>query len=147
MRPPVRHTRGVTDDQAARSEAGLIATIELEADADAASVARDFVYDNRDHLHGDVIADAQLLVSEIVTNAVKYGRSAITLSLRLDPPGIGIVVGDDGEQLPVLPDTNPGPEAPGGRGLLIVDAIASAWGVIPSEPPPGKSVWFDVRPS
>jgi anti-sigma regulatory factor (Ser/Thr protein kinase) len=136
-----------TEGNPADSESGFTATVALAADAEAAAVARDFVFDNRDHLRPEVIEDAQLLVSEIVTNAVKYGRTDITLSVRLDSPGIGIVVRDAGEQVPVLPKSPPDPDARGGRGLLIVDAIASAWGVTPNDSTPGKSVWFDVRPS
>jgi hypothetical protein len=31
--------------------------------------------------------------------------------------------------------------------LLIVRAIATAWGVMPSDPPPGKTVWFRLEPA
>jgi anti-sigma regulatory factor (Ser/Thr protein kinase) len=124
----------------------IFATIELPHDARAAGIAREFVQENSDHLPPDMIEDAQLLVSEIVANAVRHGRPDITLRVRVHPPGIGIAVIDTGEAVPTMPDEPPPPTQPSGRGLLIVDALASAWGVAPSEPPPGKVVWFDLSP-
>ena len=119
----------------------------LPTDASAAALARQFVEDNRDHIRADLIADAQLLVSEIVTNAVRYGRPDITLRVSVDPPAIGIAVRDHGEILPASPDGPPPPTQPSGRGLLIVDAIASAWGVTPNpDSVPGKVVWFEIEP-
>jgi anti-sigma regulatory factor (Ser/Thr protein kinase) len=109
-------------------------------------IARDFVDDHRDSLSPALIADAQLLVSEIVTNAVLHGRPDITLAMRLEPPGLGVVVTDSGDALPQVPSEAPDPGQASGRGLLIVAAIASAWGVSPADPPPGKAVWFDLHP-
>ena len=119
-------------------------TIELPATAEASSLARRFIDDNRDHLAPDLIDDAKLLVSEIVTNAVQYGRSPITIALRIDPPGLGVTVTDAGDTQPQVPTENPPAAASSGRGLLIVDRLATAWGVVPTTPPPGKSVWFDL---
>lgn len=123
----------------------IVAAIALPADAQAAGIARRFVMDNSDHLPPELIEDAQLLVSEIVGNAVQHGRPDITLRVRVQPPGIGIAVSDTGEQLPPLPRQLPPPSQSSGRGLLIVDALATAWGVSPNEPAPGKVVWFDLR--
>lgn len=120
-------------------------TIDLPSTADAAGIARRFVEEHRDHLALDVVDDAKLLVSEIVTNAVVHGKPEVTLVLRIDPPGLGVVVADEGRAQPHLPDAAPDADAPSGRGLLIIDAIASAWGVSPNAPPPGKSVWFELR--
>lgn len=119
----------------------------LEPTATAPAIARRFVHDNRDHLHPDVIGDAELLITEIVTNAVRHGAGQVKLRLRLDPPGIGIDVSDDGAQSPEFPPTWPSADETRGRGLLIVDALAARWGVDPNGTPPGKTVWFDVRPA
>lgn len=121
-------------------------TIDLPSTAEAASIARQFVESNRDHLRSDLIDDAKLLVSEIVTNAVLYGQPGITLALRVDPPCLGVIIVDEGPNQPQLPEHSPGPENTSGRGLLIVDALASSWGVIPATPPPGKAVWFSLIP-
>jgi anti-sigma regulatory factor (Ser/Thr protein kinase) len=141
------HPVGAAGSEASPNDDEVFATIDLPHDARAAGIARNFVQENSDHLRPDLIEDAQLLVSEIVGNAVRHGRPDITLRVRLHPPGIGIAVIDTGETAPTLPDEPPPPTQPSGRGLLIVDALASAWGVAPNEPPPGKVVWFDLNPA
>lgn len=122
------------------------ASLSVAPDADAAAIARRFVRDNRDHLDPSVIADAELLISEIVTNAVRHGAGQVRLRLRLDPPGIGIAVADTGAQMPRPRAAAPPSDQTSGRGLLIVDAVSSSWGVEPHDRPPGKTVWFDLRP-
>ena len=121
-------------------------TIELPSTVHAAGIARQFVADHQDHLAPDLVEDAKLLVSEIVTNAVLHGQPQVTLALRIDPPGLGVVVADSGSTQPSLPTSQVEPDQRSGRGLLIVDAVASAWGVSPIVPPPGKAVWFELRP-
>jgi anti-sigma regulatory factor (Ser/Thr protein kinase) len=138
---------GVDDQPPGTSDMpAFTATILLPADPSAAAIARQFVDDNRDHIRPEMIDDAQLLVSEIVTNAVRHGRPDISLRISVDPPAIGVAVHDHGEDLPAAPPAVPPPSQLSGRGLLIVDALASAWGVTPSaDPAPGKVVWFEIR--
>jgi anti-sigma regulatory factor (Ser/Thr protein kinase) len=83
---------------------------------------------------------AELLASELVTNAVVHGRGAVTVLMEYDADGLGVTVCDDEPALPVLPD--PDPLSLGGRGLHLVAALSDAWGVDPSTGGPGKSVWF-----
>ncbi len=129
------------------SDAAATVVIALPADASAASIARQFVEDNRDHIRPDLVEDAQLLVTEVVTNAVLHGRGEITLMVRVDAPRIGVAVADSGEDLPVKSRGTPSPSQPSGRGLMIVDALASVWGVTPNpDPSPGKIVWFELQP-
>jgi anti-sigma regulatory factor (Ser/Thr protein kinase) len=126
------------------NHAGVV--LQLSKDLDAPAVARHFVAEQGAALPPDVVADAELLVSELVTNAVLYGRAAITLRVNVDPPGVGIAVHDRGDDAIDVAADRPDPNSPGGRGLLIVRAIATAWGVTPSDPPPGKTVWFRLEP-
>ena len=126
-------------------DAGVV--LELSSGANAPAIARRFVNEHAHALDPNLKDDAELLVSEVVTNAVVHGRPAITLRVSTDPPGIGVAVHDFGGALP--PPTVPArvePGATGGRGLMIVDALASTWGVIPNDPPPGKTVWFRLAP-
>lgn len=116
--------------------------LELPTGTDAPATARRFVTEHAADLPTRVRYDAQLLVSEIVTNAVVHGRPTITLRVSIDPPGIGVAVHDTGESLPGAPPDGVDPAAPSGRGLLIVQALATAWGITPSDPEPGKTVWF-----
>lgn len=121
--------------------------LQLSKGLDAPATARRFVAEEAAELPNELVADAELLVSELVTNAVVYGREAITLRVNVDPPGIGVAVHDRGEAAVEVPPDPPDPSRPGGRGLLIVRALATAWGVTPSDPPPGKTVWFRLEPS
>jgi anti-sigma regulatory factor (Ser/Thr protein kinase) len=84
------------------------------------------------------VDDAQLLVSELVTNAVRYGEAPLTLSVDCDQAGITVAVADAGPRLPKVRRTNRRME--GGRGLLLVARLASDWGVRPTAV--GKQVWF-----
>jgi anti-sigma regulatory factor (Ser/Thr protein kinase) len=120
-------------------------TIPLPADADAPRIAREFVTANGTDLPPEIVDDALVLVSELVTNAVQHGRPDITIQVVVDPPGIGVAVDDEGEHVPEVAGRRPADTATSGRGLLIVDSIASEWGVEPHGQEPGKTVWFELR--
>ncbi|MFI7128920.1 ATP-binding protein [Nonomuraea sp. NPDC050153] len=87
-----------------------------------------------------LIDDCVLIVSELVTNAVRYGGSAYALRLenRTDRLYGEVFDPGDGEPHPCSPDA----DALSGRGLQIVSAIADDWGVAPADG--GKVVWFSV---
>ncbi len=84
-----------------------------------------------------------LLVSELVTNAVRHAATEFELHLHIDELGVTVAVVDhDRTHPPRL--QHPGPTDTHGRGLQIVDQLASDWG---SEPvgPDAKQVWFCCR--
>jgi anti-sigma regulatory factor (Ser/Thr protein kinase) len=118
--------------------------IALPPNSEAPSIARSFVVDRGAGLPADVVTDAELLVSELVSNAVLHGSPAITLRVDLDPPCIGVEVEDHGKSVPNTTIEPPAPTMLSGRGLMIVDKLSAAWGVTPTDPPPGKSVWFEL---
>jgi anti-sigma regulatory factor (Ser/Thr protein kinase) len=81
--------------------------------------------------------DAQLVVSELVTNAVLHGAPPIVL--RVVPDGVlRIEVCDTSPGVPAIPD-EPRLDAPGGRGLQITESLSRDWGV--EWRPEGKCVW------
>ena len=81
--------------------------------------------------------DAQLVVSELVTNALMHGDGALVLRASITDSSVQVSVTDSGDDLPeVLPLD---PSRIGGLGLIVVDRIASDWGVSPF--PGGKTVW------
>jgi anti-sigma regulatory factor (Ser/Thr protein kinase) len=90
--------------------------------------------------HDDVAELSVLLVNELVANAIVHGVGAISLAMESRPDCLRVVVSDEGDALPVLRD--PSPTAEGGRGLSIVNALATRWGVDPADG--GKSVWFEI---
>jgi anti-sigma regulatory factor (Ser/Thr protein kinase) len=120
------------------------AVINLPHDASASALARRFIEENQDHIRPEVLADAELLVSEIVTNALRHGRPDITLALHVDWPRIGVVVTDGGHTSLRRPQEFPDADRPDGRGLLIVDAVASSWGIENGTEDHGTTVWFEV---
>lgn len=87
-------------------------------------------------------ADAvELLVSEVATNALVHGAGDVRVRVDVLSDRVRVEVDDDAEGVPT-PRTAP-PDAEGGRGLALVTALSSDWGVLPR--PGGKTVWFEVR--
>lgn len=89
---------------------------------------------------GDVGSLAELLVSEVVTNAVEHGTSGGTVEIMALPAGLRVEVTDRSAGLPEL--QHPTAQEPTGRGLAIVDQLSRWWGV--ERGSDGKTVWFEV---
>jgi anti-sigma regulatory factor (Ser/Thr protein kinase) len=90
----------------------------------------------------EVVDTAELLVSELVTNAVVHGSGPVRLVIDCTNRCLSISVSDDEPAEPQLQ-----PErllSDGGRGLRMIESLAGAWGVTPSETGPGKDVWFQL---
>jgi serine phosphatase RsbU (regulator of sigma subunit)/anti-sigma regulatory factor (Ser/Thr protein kinase) len=81
----------------------------------------------------------ELLVSEVVTNAVRYASRPVTLRL-LRTDVLRCEVGDDVPQLPRLRQARATDE--GGRGLYLVNRMARRWGA--TRLSTGKVVWFEL---
>ncbi|MFC6578927.1 ATP-binding protein [Planomonospora parontospora] len=98
------------------------------------------------HLPAPVLEDLLLLLSELVTNAVVHsdsGRTAggrVTVRLAMSPGAVRVEVTDDGSAAGVPAVQVPEPEDDGGRGLWLVDLLATEWGHHRDEA--GGSVWF-----
>ncbi len=92
------------------------------------------------HCH-DVEGTVVLLANELVTNAILHARGDILLAVELAPGKVRIQVTDQSSQLPV--HRGGVEEATSGRGLELVDALATAWGVEPMSDD-GKQVWCEV---
>ena len=123
-------------------EWGPVASLELPPDHTAAARARHFVAATlREWGCDNAVVDAELLVSELVTNAVLHARSQATVSVERDGHGVlRVAVCDASPAPPRLRDY--GPDSVTGRGMLLVDRIAHRWGVDVSGT--GKCVWFEV---
>ncbi|MGX1880257.1 SpoIIE family protein phosphatase [Streptomyces sp. NPDC055287] len=111
------------------------------------ATARAFV---RDTLQGwgysDIVDDAVVLTSELVTNAVVHaGTTADVLCLRTEE-GVRVEVGDryPEREVPLQGTAQSfgSPDREGGRGLLLCAALASRWGV--EYAPTNKHVWFQL---
>jgi anti-sigma regulatory factor (Ser/Thr protein kinase) len=88
----------------------------------------------------DLAGDAAMVVSELVTNAIRAGASSILLEVGRVGGMFRITVVDDAAGVPKLAE--PDPTAVAGRGLRIVDALSARWGV--EEASAGKRVWADL---
>ncbi len=85
--------------------------------------------------------DLALIVSEMVTNAVRHAGPPVALEIQSDHDAVLVAVKDGSPDRP-RPGA-PGPDAEGGRGLLLVDLLSVEHGVRPD--PPGKTVWAAVK--
>ena len=115
--------------------------LSLPAEPMSASRARTFLRELLASWHAEEFEEpAALLTSELVTNAVLHARSAVEVTVRLADGQLWVGVSDAAAGLPVR--KHYGPEAATGRGLLLVERIASAWGSQSSTT--GKVVWFEL---
>jgi len=89
----------------------------------------------------DLVPAASVITTELVTNAVQHAGGCSYLTLSLDARFLRVSVRDSSDAPPV--PRQPAPLAPNGRGLLIVDSLATGWGYVPY--PPGKVVWASLR--
>jgi anti-sigma regulatory factor (Ser/Thr protein kinase) len=120
---------------------GLSFTVDLPPDTSAAGRARELVADRMASAPAERRATALLLVSELVTNAVQHGAGLVVLTVISTPSVLRVNVFDEGERRPQARMASP--DEPWGRGLLLVDRLALAWGVEDGAVL-GKTVWFEL---
>lgn len=142
-------TFGVVDEVARsdiETERNDASSLDLEFDAvpRSISMARHAVarlFDPTLRLPVELAGDVLLLVSELVTNAVLHARTAVHVSARVEVGRILVAVGDDDpDNAPQASD--PVATATSGRGLRLVDLLATSWGVETGAT--SKVVWFEV---
>ena len=119
--------------------------VALSGGVDAPGLARQAIAANDPTLPPSVRADVSLLVTELVTNAVRHGGAAtdrpLQVEFRRQADRIRVEVMDPGTDFePPAPPTSG--NASGGWGLFLVDQIAERWGVSPA--PAGTCVWFEL---
>jgi len=88
----------------------------------------------------DLVDTAILLISELVTNAILHGGEGAVLTLLLTDRTLRVEVQDASPALPVVRSYSE--TATTGRGMVIVDSLAAAWGSFPVAG--GKVVWFEL---
>lgn len=110
----------------------------------APAIAREHVLaalDDRDLARSrSLVNDCLVVVSELVTNAVRAGASVIKVRVVHRTEAVMLEVQDDANGWPVM--RAPDPHATTGRGLVLLDALAASWGVRAAVR--GKSVWAEV---
>ena len=112
-------------------------TLELPRTADGPGIARLIVTAHGASLSSDRLRSANVMVSELVTNAYRHGEGRIELIVESGPDGVRAEVHDEG--LGKIATPQPRPER-GGWGLTFVDRLADSWGVDEND----SRVWFQV---
>ncbi len=88
----------------------------------------------------DTLDTVALLVTELVTNAILHARTPLLLTLESRPDHVRICVEDRSNDQPAVRSYES--DAVTGRGLALVEQLASTWGV--DTTPSGKVVWCEV---
>jgi anti-sigma regulatory factor (Ser/Thr protein kinase) len=120
-------------------------TVTVPASADAGLALRRAVRSLDRYCGPKTADDVELLVTELATNGVKHAEmdsngNRITLDARVDPHVLRVAVRDRGQGFE--PEPRPADRTePGGWGLMLVDGIATRWGV---EREPNTTVWFEL---
>ncbi|GAA4446004.1 ATP-binding protein [Phytohabitans houttuyneae] len=87
----------------------------------------------------DWLDDAELVVSELVTNAVRHGGGCIELSLESHEGRVILRAADGSSVVP----RDRGPHDGGGYGIRVIESCSDAWGV--DDFHGGKRVWVRLR--
>lgn len=116
------------------------AELVLGAEADAVPRARAFVASLLPDESEERRTNAQLVVTELVTNALLHGEPPITLRVLGLSDRIRVEVEDGSRTLPITSPRRP--DGMTGRGLQLVGAVSTSWGVEPRNN--GKVVWAEV---
>ena len=117
----------------------------LTDESGAAAAAREALRNGNAMLPDGIRDDVLLLVSEIVTNAVRHAGAGpdrpLHLQLLRGPRWVVVTVVDEGPGFTWHPGPPAGNES-GGWGLFLVDQIADSWGVECTAS--GTRVWFEI---
>jgi anti-sigma regulatory factor (Ser/Thr protein kinase) len=114
--------------------------LNLEPVSSSAAVARQWLSRELADCPDELVEDAALLLSELVTNAVLHAQTQVQVSVGSTGGRVRVEVTDSS---PVLPTAKGyGTDAATGRGLQLVEALAERWGI--AAVPGGKVVWFEV---
>jgi serine/threonine-protein kinase RsbW len=116
----------------------------LPSDTASVPLVRDRLREVRSQIAADHLDDVLLATSEVVTNAVLHGDGLVTVRVWTDGAVVRVEVADEGSAVPQPSADRGGEHAEDGRGLFIVDAVTTRWGVTPVHPGPGKTVWFEL---
>ncbi|MEV4340624.1 SpoIIE family protein phosphatase [Streptomyces sp. NPDC049590] len=109
----------------------------------SAPLARRFVRSALQGVAPEVVDTAELLTSELVTNAVLHARTEVEVRVGSHEGQVRVRVGDDRPDRPLVP-RDPRPYAGVGRGLAVVEELASSHGAHIWEG--HKTVWFELWP-
>ena len=117
--------------------------LELPSHPDSVARARQALVALDGQVSAEVREDLRLLVSEVVTNAIRHGDaggSVVRLRIAPDTDHVRIEVRDPGTGFSP-PEIDPDPDRAGGWGLWLVEQLADRWGISNDG---GTCVWFEL---
>jgi anti-sigma regulatory factor (Ser/Thr protein kinase) len=140
----VAHFTTFSDGAAATHGNGTALSVRFGPGPTAAAAARNALLALEQRLDGQVLEDIRLLVSELVTNAVRHADAPnvgeVGLDVTIRDGRVRVEVADHG--LGFEPSPRDGEMSrPGGWGLYLVDRIADRWGVVRNAM---NRVWFEI---
>ncbi len=121
----------------------LTAQLDVPLDRDAPGAARravTAVLSNWGFREADWLDAAAVVVSELVTNAVRHGGGCLALQLEAHAERVVVSVADGSSVLPRRRD----PDEAGGRGIALIEALAASWTVKNHQG--GKRVQVELLP-
>jgi anti-sigma regulatory factor (Ser/Thr protein kinase) len=118
-----------------------ILRVDIPRDRRAPSQARSALDSLAGQVNPSIVPNAKLLVSELITNSVKYGNGGpVTLEVTSeDPNSMRVEVIDQGEGFVPVAREKPKTEV-GGWGLHLVESLSERWGVHEGS----THVWFEI---
>ena len=117
------------------------ADLELQAAPPSAGAARRFIVDTlKEWDHAEMADIVVFLANELVTNAILHARGRMRLTLRRTRGRLRCEVTDESREEPAI--RSYAVDDLTGRGLALVVAMASSWGVDKNRE--GKCVWFEM---
>lgn len=112
----------------------------LPAQTSSIRLARRLVRRGTEFTSTELRYDAELLTSELVSNALVHAGTPIEVTVTLGAHGVVVTVTDGSDQVPVA--RHYGNPASTGRGVQLLEELSDEWGVIATEH--GKTVWFRI---
>jgi anti-sigma regulatory factor (Ser/Thr protein kinase) len=112
-------------------------------DRTSVAASRRFVVDALNDLPDDIRESAELMMSELATNAVVHAGTGFEVRIERTATFLRVDVTDVGHGEPRL--RSPSVSEPHGRGLQIVKQLSDQWGSIEDPDHSGKTVWYLVR--
>ena len=122
----------------------MVAEISLRLDGgpDAPAAARRALRRFHPELAPELLQVAQLLASELVSNAVRHADAAsIGLRVEVVTRYVRVEVADEGPGFALFEPVTPPASGIGGWGLHLVDELSSRWGLVDGG---GARVWFEI---
>ena len=116
--------------------------LNLDGTPDAAPAARHALQRLNGHLDAGTLEKTRLLVTELVSNSVKYGAApSVDVRVVVEDRSLRAEVSDEGPLF--TPARRAGGQTHSGWGLYLIDRLADRWGVVRE----GKKtqVWFELR--